>query len=171
MQLASLPDADPTRPSTPALRMELPFLIGHELVMAQLQISRDGARREVERKRGWTMRFALNFSATGEVGAEVGLLGKAVNVALWAVEPETAEALNEALPELAAALAAIGLDPGAMRITAGRARTRAAAIGPAAGQRHMSDEPKKPQMAIALDYEIGTQAGAGRGRQGPGRDR
>lgn len=119
MQLASLPDADPTRPSTPALRMELPFLIGHELVMAQLQISRDGARREVERKRGWTMRFALNFSATGEVGAEVGLLGKAVNVSLWAVEPETAEALNDALPELAAALEAIGLNPGAMRIKAG----------------------------------------------------
>ena len=119
MQLASLPDADPARPSAPTLRMELPFLIGHELVMAQLQISRDGARREAERKRGWTMRFALNFSATGEVGAEVGLLGKAVNVALWAVEPATAEALNEALPELATALSAIGLNPGAMRIRQG----------------------------------------------------
>ena len=119
LQLASLPDTDPARPSTPSLRMELPFLIGHELVMAQLQISRDSARREVERKRGWTMRFALNFSATGEVGAEVGLLGKAVNVALWAVEPETAAALNDALPDLAVALSAIGLNPGAMRIKQG----------------------------------------------------
>jgi hypothetical protein len=119
MQLASLPDADPAKPSQPTLRMELPFLIGHELVMAQLQISREGARREVSSKRGWTMRFALNFSATGEVGAEVGLLGKAVNVALWAVEPETAEALNAALPELATALEALGLNPGAMRIRQG----------------------------------------------------
>lgn len=120
MQLASLPDPDPARPSTPAFRVELPFLIGHELVMAQMQISRDGARREAERRqRGWTMRFALNFSATGEVGAEVGLLGKAVNVSLWAVEPETAEALNKALPDLAMALEALGLSPGAMRIKSG----------------------------------------------------
>jgi hypothetical protein len=116
-QLAALPDA-PNAPATrqPELRMELPFLIGHELVMAQLQISRDGKRSAGERKRGWTMRFAMNFSASGEVGAEIGLLGKAVNVHLWAAEPETAEALNAALPELASALTAIGLDPGAVRI-------------------------------------------------------
>lgn len=119
MQMASLPDADPARPANTALRMELPFLIGHELVMAQIQISREGTRREAERKRGWTMRFALNFSATGEVGAEVGLLGKAVNVALWAAEPETAKAMQAALPELATALEAIGLDPGAIRIRQG----------------------------------------------------
>jgi hypothetical protein len=119
MQMASLPDTDMARPANTPLRMELPFLIGHELVMAQIQIAREGSRREAERKRGWTMRFALNFSATGEVGAEVGLLGKAVNVALWAVEPETAEAMQAALPELAAALEAIGLDPGAVRIRQG----------------------------------------------------
>jgi hypothetical protein len=116
-QLAALPDS-PNAPATrqPELRMELPFLIGHELVMAQLQISRDGKRSAGDRKRGWTMRFAMNFSVSGEVGAEIGLLGKAVNVHLWAAEPETAEALNAALPELAAALSAIGLDPGAVRI-------------------------------------------------------
>jgi len=116
-QLAALPDT-PNAPATrqPELRMELPFLIGHELVMAQLQIARDGRRSAGERKRGWTMRFAMNFAASGEVGAEIGLLGKAVNVHLWAAEPEMAEALNAALPELASALTAIGLDPGAVRI-------------------------------------------------------
>lgn len=120
MQLASLPDSsDPGKPNAPTLRMELPFLIGHELVMAQIQVGRDGSRREAERKRGWTMRFALNFSATGEVGAEVGVLGKAVNVALWAAEPETAVAMNEMLPDLARALEAVGLKPGAMRIRQG----------------------------------------------------
>ena len=119
MQLASLPDADPGKPAPPTLRMVLPFLIGHELVMAQLQVGRDGARREAERKRGWTMRFALNFSATGEVGAEVGLLGKAVNVSLWAAEPETARAMGETLPDLTRALEAVGLTPGAVRIRNG----------------------------------------------------
>ena len=133
MQMASLPDPDPGRPPAPALRLELPLLIGHELVMAQLLVSRDGTRREAERKRGWTMKFALNFSATGEVGAEVGLLGKAVNVALWAAEPETAEAMQASLTELAGALEAVGLRPGYLRI------------------RHASPEPEKPASGQLLD--------------------
>jgi hypothetical protein len=116
MQLASLPDADPVRAATPEVRLEVPFVIGSELVLAQFQIMRDGGRRQAERKRGWTMRFAMNFSGTGEVGAEVGLLGKAVNVALWAAEADTAERLTAALPELSQALGALGLDPGAIRI-------------------------------------------------------
>lgn len=115
-QLAGLPDAPNTRPTQPELRMEVPFLIGHELVMAQLQIAQDGRREPTTRKRGWAMRFAMNFSQTGEVGAEIGLLGKSVNVSLWAAESETAEALNAALPELAQALEALGLDPGGVRI-------------------------------------------------------
>jgi hypothetical protein len=119
MQVASLPDGDPKLPAAPTLRVEVPFLVGHELVMAQIQIAREGRRREAEQRRGWTMRFALNFSATGEVGAEVGLLGKAVNVSLWAVEPKTAEVLAEGLPELQRALEAIGLDPGPIRMRHG----------------------------------------------------
>jgi hypothetical protein len=116
-QMAGLPDADAAgRPAAPEVRVELPFLIGHELVMVQIQISRDGARREAERKRGWTMRFAMNFSGTGEVGAEIGILGKGVSVALWAAEPETAEAMKAALPELGGALEAVGLTPGSIRI-------------------------------------------------------
>lgn len=119
MQLASLPDSDPGKPGASTLRMELPFLIGHELVMAQIQVGRDSPRREADRRRGWMMRFALNFSQTGEVGAEVGVLGKAVNVSLWAAEPETAVAMNETLPELARSLEAAGLKPGTMRIRHG----------------------------------------------------
>lgn len=119
-QLASLPDAPGPRVSGTEVRVELPFLIGHELVMAQIQIAPDGRRREgADRRRGWTMRFAMNFSATGEVGAEVGVLGSAVNVALWAAEPDTAEALTSALPELTGALQAIGLKPGAIRVRRG----------------------------------------------------
>ena len=121
MQLASLPDAggNPARPAS--LRMELPFLIGHELVMAQMQIGRDlgGSRRDAAGKRGWSMRFALNFSATGEVGAEVGLLDKAVSVSLWAAEPETAAAMRETLPELKEALEGIGLLAQGLRIRGG----------------------------------------------------
>jgi hypothetical protein len=116
MQLASLPDTDPMRPTSPELRMEVPFLVGQELVMAQFQVFRDGTRRQTEGKRGWTMRFAMNSATSGEVGAEIGLLGRSVNVALWAADPGTAANLEAALPELAPALAAIGLEPGAVRV-------------------------------------------------------
>lgn len=119
LQLASLPDAAAPRAASPEVRLELPFLIGHELVMAQLQIVRDGNRRNAEHRRGWTMRFALNFSTTGEVGAEVGLLGKTVNVALWAAEPETAGAFAATLPQLTGALEAIGLKPASVRVRRG----------------------------------------------------
>lgn len=116
MQLASLPDADPARGQMPELRTEIPFLIGSELVMAQFQVFRDGARHKAEGKRGWTMRFAMSFKASGEVGAEVGLLGRSVSVALWAADPQTAARLESALPELAPALASLGLETGAVRV-------------------------------------------------------
>ena len=116
MQFASLPDADPARPAAQELRMELPFLVAGQLVMAQFQVLRDGPRKRGGGKRGWTMRFAMNFAATGEVGAEIGLTGRSVSVALWAAEPATAAALEAALPELAPALAAAGLDAAAVRV-------------------------------------------------------
>jgi hypothetical protein len=49
----------------------------------------------------------------------VGVLGKAVTVALWAAEPETAEAMSAALPELSGSLAAVGLTPSRVKIRAG----------------------------------------------------
>ena len=116
MQLASLPDADPARPVAPELRVEVPFLVGQDLVLAQFQVFRDGARRKTEGKRGWTMRFAMTLPAAGEIGAEIGLLGRSVSVALWAADPDTSARLEAALPELAPALAALGLEPGAVRV-------------------------------------------------------
>ncbi|HVY51883.1 MAG TPA: flagellar hook-length control protein FliK [Devosia sp.] len=119
-QIASLPDGgDAGKPATPMLRLEVPLLFGHELVMAQMQVAREGRRRGAEGRRGWTLRFALNSTATGEVGADVGLLGKSVTVSLWAAEPETAEALRAGLPELAGALEAAGLTASSLRLARG----------------------------------------------------
>jgi hypothetical protein len=116
MQFASLPDADPVRAATSELRTEVPFLLGQQLVMAQFQVTRDGTRHKSEGKRGWTMRFAMHLPSAGEIGAEIGLLGRSVNVALWAADAETSERLEAALPELAPALVALGLEPGAVRV-------------------------------------------------------
>ncbi len=115
-QMAALPDSGAPRQAGPELRLELPLLIGHQLVMAQLQITPDAPRREARSKRGWTMRFAMHFAATGEVGAEIGLLDKSVNVGLWAAEPEVAAAMQASLPELKGVLEELGLNPGAIRV-------------------------------------------------------
>jgi hypothetical protein len=122
MQVASLPDVDGGRQAGPELRLELPLLIGSELAMAQLQIFRDGKHERDRARRGWTMRFAIATIATGEVGAEVGLIGRAVTVALWAKEDATAAALAETLPELNERLDGLGLTS-SIRIRSGPPRT------------------------------------------------
>lgn len=122
-QLASLPP-DAARVAAPAAaaewNLEIPLLLGQELAMAQLQISRDGKGKNERRERGWRMVFSLNFSALGEVGAQVSLFGQSASVLIWAEEDETAAALTEMLPELTPALAAKGLAVGSVRVRQGR---------------------------------------------------
>lgn len=111
LQHASQPP-DPTRAqSQPAeFRVELPVVFGAETTMLHLAVNRDPPRRADDRRpRGWRMRFAVKLSAIGEVGADIGLMGQAANVALWAAEPATADLLEAMLPELGPALAACGL--------------------------------------------------------------
>jgi hypothetical protein len=128
LQIASLPDAGSVaRGDPPPVRVELPIVVGQQLTMVHLQIEREGAKRQGARTRGWTMRLAMNLAGTGEVGADVGLPGRTVNVALWAAEPDTAEHLNTMLPELTVALEAAGLVPGSIRCRSGLA---GAAAGP-----------------------------------------
>lgn len=130
LQLASNP-ADAARPNAPAaeFRVEVPMQLGAETGILQLLVERDGKHKRTPAERGWRMRFALNFTATGEVGAEIALLGRSANVALWAAEPATADALEEMLPELAPALARHGLDVGSVRIRRGAPQPAARAPG------------------------------------------
>ena len=113
LQLASLPDAQAVV-AAKEWTVEVPLLLGQQMAMMQFQISGNGGGKARERKRGWQMRFAVNLSEIGEVGAEIGLNEKSVSVSLWADNPDTAEVLREMLPELAESLASIGLDPGAV---------------------------------------------------------
>lgn len=99
--------------------IELPMMLGHELGIAQLQVQRDGKGKGRPGERGWRLRFAVNFSVIGEVGAHVALLGETTNVVVWAGEPETAEALEAMLPELGPALAARGLKVGSVKLRRG----------------------------------------------------
>jgi len=102
------------------LRVEIPVLLGAETGILQLMVERDKKhKREPERQRGWRMRFALNFSATGEVGADIALLGHSASVAIWAADPDTADALDALLPELAPAIQRHGLELTSLRVRRG----------------------------------------------------
>ncbi|HHY49307.1 MAG TPA: flagellar hook-length control protein FliK, partial [Alphaproteobacteria bacterium] len=119
-QLASQPP-DATRAAAPGpnLLVEVPMLLGGELAIAQLRVERDGSRHERGAARGWRMRFAVSFSAIGEVGAEVSLIGRTASVLIWAGEDATADALEAMLPGLPPALAARGLAVGTVRVRRG----------------------------------------------------
>ncbi len=131
-QAASLPDMASSL-STPDARaewnVEIPLLLGRELAMLGLQVLRDGKPKNPKAGRGWQMRFALNFSETGEVGANVSLREGVTHVLIWAEAPETAEAINTALPELTGALAAHGLVLGSVLCKTGAPRDTAVASG------------------------------------------
>lgn len=132
LQLASNPP-DAARLNTPApaaeFRVEVPMQLGAETGILQLLVERDGKHKRTPAERGWRMRFALNFTVTGEVGAELALLGRTASIALWAAEPATADALEAMLPELAPALARHGLDLGAVRVRRGVPQPAARAPG------------------------------------------
>lgn len=126
-QPADLRPADPARPAE--YRVEIPMLLGAETGVMQLQVQRDARNKSQPKARGWRVRFALNFSAIGEVGADVSLLGQSASVSLWAADPETAETLEAMLPELAPALAARGLDVTGVRLRRGAPQKPARAPG------------------------------------------
>jgi hypothetical protein len=117
-QIASLPDAD-AQQAAPGLRLELPLLAGTELVMAQLRIAPDGRGARREQKRGWSVKFAMNFATGGEVGAEVGILDRTIDVGLWALDAGLAAQMRALLPELSRAIAESGLRPGRLSVRGG----------------------------------------------------
>ena len=132
LQLASAPPdarAPAGQATGPELRFEIPMLLGAETGILQLLVHRDGRHKASPRERGWRMRFAMNFSATGEVGADIALLGRAANISIWAAEPATADALEAMLPELAPALASHGLDVAGLRVRRGLPPRRPQAPG------------------------------------------
>lgn len=123
LQSASQPAAD-TRIDAPAprneLRVEIPMLLGAETGIMQLLVERDGRqKRAPDRQRGWRMRFAMSFSATGEVGADIAMLGRSASITIWAADPDLADALDTMLPELAPAIQQHGLELTSLRVRRG----------------------------------------------------
>jgi hypothetical protein len=132
LQSASQPAID-VRPeaATPRneLRFEIPMLLGTQTGILQLLIERDGKHKREQRGRGWRMRFAMNFSETGEVGADIAMLGRSASISIWAADPEIADALDAMLPELGPAIQRHGLELTALRVRHGTPRSTSAAPG------------------------------------------
>lgn len=132
-QMASLPEAGPTagqRADAPAeWNLEIPLLLGRELAMLALQINRDGRNKASKAGRGWQMKFSLNFSDLGEVGANVALRDDVTAIAIWAEDEETAIGLNALLPDLAEGLAARGVSVGSLVCRVGAPRDGQVASG------------------------------------------
>lgn len=111
------------------LRVEIPMLLGAETGILQLLVERDGKQKRQQRERGWRLRFAMNFSATGEVGADISMLGRSANIAIWAADPDTADALDELLPDLGPAIQRHGLELASLRVRRGAPRPARTAPG------------------------------------------
>ncbi|RYE87683.1 MAG: flagellar hook-length control protein FliK [Hyphomicrobiales bacterium] len=132
MQLTSQPDLARSGAALAApseWNLELPMLLGHQLAMAQIQIGREGKGKSDGKDKSWRLRFALNFSVLGEVGAQVAMVGTRASVAIWADEPATADALEAMLPELAPALTAKGLELISLTVRRGVPRDEALPAG------------------------------------------
>jgi len=118
-QHASLPD--PSFRTGGDWSMELPVLIGTQQALLHIHIHRDqdDAKEQGTAERGWKLRFAVNLPELGEVGAQVSLRGRATGIMFWAIEEQTARALQSDTAVLREALEAAGLRPGAIIVRHG----------------------------------------------------
>ncbi|MBB4050456.1 hypothetical protein GGR20_000074 [Devosia subaequoris] len=133
-QNASLPDQNAARQDT-QWSLDLPVVVAGQQHLLQMQIHKDpeGADERAE-DRGWQIRFAINLSDDGEIGAQISLRGGSAGVLLWAERPETSAALSADVEALKEDLAAIGLRPGAVVIRTGAPATPARPAPSASGQ-------------------------------------
>jgi hypothetical protein len=111
---AGLPDAAPA-----LVRQQLDVLETGQILWrgdlwpgqrAAIEIVEDDASRDPRQPPAWRTRLALTLPGLGAVEARLALAGTRVHLHLVAADTTRATVLRDALPELAAALAARGLD-------------------------------------------------------------
>lgn len=118
-QNASLPEPHAARHDA-QWSLDLPIVVAGQQHLMHMQIHRDpDGDGEREEDRGWQIRFALNLSGAGEIGAQISMRARLTGIMLWAEQPNTADALAAGIEELKASLSDIGLTPGAIVIRTG----------------------------------------------------
>lgn len=118
-QNASLPE--PASRQEAQWSLDLPVVLNGQQSLLHMQIhrDRDGDEAGPAEDRGWQVRFAINLSDMGEVGAQVSLRGAATGVLLWAENDALAAALQEGVGALRQELEALSLLPGAVVVRKG----------------------------------------------------
>lgn len=125
-QNSSLPE--PSARHEAQWSLDLPVVMGGQQSLLHIQIHRDrDADPEQNEERGWQVRFAINLSEMGEVGAQISLRGSATGILLWADREDTAAALAEGVSGLRQELEALGLNTGAIVVRTGAPMPPAAA--------------------------------------------
>jgi len=118
-QSASIPEPHASRQDA-QWSLDLPVIVAGQQHLLQMQIHKDpeseGDRPE---DRGWQIRFAINLSDAGEIGAQISLRANTAGVLLWAERAETTAMLAEDAEGLKEALSGVGLKPGAVVIRTG----------------------------------------------------
>ena len=100
--------------------LDLPVVFGGQQSLLHIQIHRDRATTpEQGEERGWQVRFAVNLSDMGEVGAQISLRGMSTSVLLWAEREDTSAALADNVAMLRQELESLGLSPGAVVVRTG----------------------------------------------------
>ncbi|WP_165603180.1 flagellar hook-length control protein FliK [Devosia elaeis] len=117
-QHASLPE--PAARHEAQWSMDLPVVMGGQQSLLHLHIHRDrDADPERPEDRGWQVRFAINLSDMGEIGAQISLRGSGTGVLLWAERAEIAALLDAGIDALRQEIEGLGLVPGALVVRAG----------------------------------------------------
>lgn len=117
-QHASLPE--PAARHEAQWSMDLPVVMGGQQSLLHLHIHRDrDADPERPEDRGWRVRFAINLSDMGEIGAQISLRGSGTGVLLWAERAEIADLLDAGIDALRQDIESLGLVPGALVVRAG----------------------------------------------------
>ncbi len=133
-QSASLPEQSAARQDA-QWSLDLPVVVAGQQHLLQMQIHKDPeGEDERPEERGWQIRFAINLSDAGEIGAQISLRAGRAGVLLWAERPETSAALSADVEALKADLAALGLKPGAVVIRTGAPASPAGSAPSASGQ-------------------------------------
>ncbi|MEQ8594166.1 MAG: flagellar hook-length control protein FliK [Parvibaculum sp.] len=133
-QSASLPEQSAARQDA-QWSLDLPVVVAGQQHLLQMQIHKDPeGENERPEDRGWQIRFAINLSDAGEIGAQISLRAGSAGVLLWAERPETSAALSADVEALKVDLAALGLKPGAVVIRTGAPAPPAGSAPSASGQ-------------------------------------
>jgi len=115
LQIASLPASQqPSHPPddhTQRLVLDIPLVTPQGTTIVQVQIERDAPQREAQAA-VWSVRFAVDIEPIGPVRARVAQIGGKTSVTLVAENPAGAEALQQDIGSLKAALAQANLEPG-----------------------------------------------------------